>query len=148
MKSIKSITVINASQEHCFNVSHDYSIRSEWDYFIKETGIIEKGDSGPKRVWVKDRRGLYMEVVYTNYNPPTVASMKMVSGPFFFSKFGGAWIFKKSSPSTTVATFSYSFALKRWLFPLFTSFIVKFILNREIKNRLDSFKRYCEKTYI
>ena len=148
MKSIKEITTIKCPQELCFQISHDYNARSKWDSFIKDTEILEKDESGPKRVWVKDTRGLEMIVDYTSYKPPKTAAMKMVSGPFFFSNFGGAWVFKKVSDESTEAIFSYSFSLKKWLLPSFSSFVVKFILRREIAKRLNNFKLYCEKSFI
>ena len=147
LNSIKEIATINCPQELCFHISHDYDARSKWDSFIKETTVLEKDNSAPKRVWVKDTRGLEMIVDYTSYKPPKTAVMKMISGPFFFSNFGGAWVFRKMSDESTEAIFSYSFSLKKYLLPFFSSFIVKFILRREIAKRLNNFKLYCEETF-
>jgi ribosome-associated toxin RatA of RatAB toxin-antitoxin module len=149
MKTVKEKTFINCSQEDCFRLSHDYGIRSDWDFFIKESKILEKDEVNlaPKKVWVKDRRGLKMIVKYTSYQPPKNASMKMISGPFFFSIFGGAWIFKKLTDQTTDTTFSYSFSLKWWVVPFLTNSIVKLILKKEIERRLLTFKQYCEKVF-
>ena len=92
MPVVEASIVIRAPQDSLFALAQDYGLRLEWDPFLREMqfldGATEAAPGG--RVRVRSRRGLTMTVEYTTLQPPDRVAVKMVEGPFFFARFGGA----------------------------------------------------------
>ena len=68
----------------------------------------------------------------------------MVSGPWFFRTFAGAWRFAEVDPGCTLVSFNYNFtarpAFLRWLFEP----ILRRSLERHVRSRIAGLKAYAE----
>jgi hypothetical protein len=69
--------------------------------------------------------------------------MTMVSGPWFFEKFGGGWRFTPADGGTR-AVWKYTFTCRpAWLRPI-AERIGSWLLGKEIEMRIEAFARACE----
>jgi ribosome-associated toxin RatA of RatAB toxin-antitoxin module len=85
-----------------------------------------------------------MHARYIAFNPPEGAAFEMVSGPWFFRTFAGAWRFVQVTADSTTVLFNYNFTVRpaflRWLLEP----ILRRSLERHVKRRLAGLKAYAE----
>lgn len=127
-------------------VSQDYAIRHCWDPFLREMQFRDGARAAARGVRVSGRAwtGLTMEVEFVNFRPPSSVAMKMVSGPWFFRQFAGAWLFRVLESEQTAVTFRYSFQTRwPWLRPSLDP-ILEWTFHRDIRARLSGLKRGVE----
>lgn len=136
---------IHAPAGPLFALSQDYALRHEWDPFTGEMAFQDGAtETRPgTRVAFKSRHGLRMEVVFVTVQPPKVVAMKMLQGPWFFTRFAGSWNFRERDGSTEV-TFRYAFHTR----PSSLAWILVPIFAREIRARLAGMRRAAESTDI
>lgn len=87
-----------------------------------------------------------MEVEYISVNPPDVAAMKMIKGPFFLRKFSGSWKFDYRGDKATLVTFNYHFQTKWAILSPLIDPIITFVFRRDVLRRLGDLKYAIECT--
>src|SRR3954471_943657 len=103
----QSIEVV-AEPDVLFDLTQDYSLRLDWDPFLKEARLLggaERPAVGD-RAWCVARNGLGMETRYVSFNPPGACAVEMTKGPWFFRAFSGSWRFEGIGPGGTRVTFT------------------------------------------
>lgn len=80
---------------------------------------------------------------YTSFRPPLQVGMRMVSGPWFFSSFGGGWTFRAIADSRTEATWRYTFTIRPKVLAPIANRIGSALLGRDINRRLRAFAVAC-----
>ena len=148
MPKVEYTAEILVPQARAFELTQDYRLRKVWDPFITESKLLDgatQADVGVKN-WVRARNGFSMTVEYVSYKPPSVTAMKMIDGPWFFSSFGGSWLFKPITDLSTAVTFQYTFKTRwAWLQPLIDP-IIKQVFTWDIKARVLGLKKYAEQS--
>lgn len=147
MKAIKFIEkiLIDEAPQAVFDYTQDYDNRLSWDTFLKKAELINGATEASKGVkaYCVARNGLAMETEYITYDRPKVTAVKMTKGPFLFTSFLGSWTFRDVGCHKTEVTFLYSFGLR---FPFnFFSFLIRNILQKDVRNRLVDLKNNIEK---
>ena len=135
-----------ASQEDVFDLAQDYDLRLEWDPFLKKIRFrdgVSAGDVGVK-VWVRAKNGLSMEVIYLTFDRPRSVAMKMTDGPRMFARFAGSWRFQSQTESLTAVTFRYNFETKWPALRALLNPVIRRVLTRDIRRRLEGLKRGAE----
>jgi hypothetical protein len=88
-----------------------------------------------------------MHARYIAFDPPEGAAFEMVSGPWFFRTFAGAWRFVQVTPDSTTVLFNYNFTVRpaflRWLLEP----ILRRSLERHVRRRLTGLKAYAESNH-
>ncbi len=150
MPNVKCRRVIHVAPADLFALAQDYGVRLEWDTFSRRLVFLDGAQQAAPGVRARGQawNGLTMTVEYITVSPPSVAAMKMLHGPFFFSSFSGSWTFKPLGASDTIVTFNYHFATP-WKWP---SPVIDFVLGRvllwEMRRRLKALQWAAEKTDI
>ncbi len=150
MSKIELEVEIACPIEKVYDVSQDYSIRYDWDPFPESIEMLEQAtkiDVGVK-VKVVAKSGLSMIVEFVQVLPPSVAAIKMISGPAVLESFAGSWRFKPLPNGNTRAIFKYSINAKKWAFPALVNHILHWYFSRKVKSRLDGLRQYCESDAI
>ncbi len=145
MTVVEQTVRIKAPAGPLFALSQDYTLRSEWDPFTGEMAF-QDGATTTKpgtRVAFVSRHGLRMDVEFVTVRAPRVVAMKMIRGPWFFSRFAGSWTFREHEQGTNV-TFRYSFRAR----PAALGWILAPIFAREVRARLAGMRRAVEDTDI
>ncbi len=146
MAIVEKSILINLSQDQVYHIAQDYYIRPQWDTFSKKIEFLngaKQAEPGVK-VSVHAHNGLKMIVEYVAVKAPERAAIKMVSGPAFFEKFAGTWIFAKQTDNSTHVTFRYGYQSKWFLIrPIFDRLIgIQF--GWDTNRRLKALKEFCE----
>jgi ribosome-associated toxin RatA of RatAB toxin-antitoxin module len=147
--TIKIQEKVRAPQSWLFDLSQDYSRRLNWDPFSESYSFLTP-DCVPRvgaELSGRAKNGFTMYARYIAFNPPEGAAFEMVSGPWFFRTFAGAWRFAQSDPDCTTVSFNYSFTVRpgfmSWLFEP----ILRRSLERHVRARIAGLKAYAESTY-
>lgn len=122
-------------------------IRRQWDPFIRRQYLIDAVRSAKGvRTFTRTRLGPAMISEYAAFRPPTTVGITMISGPWFFARFGGGWRFTPESRDGVAGTrtvWRYTFSIRpSWLAPLGDR-IGMWLLGREIRARIAAFARAC-----
>lgn len=146
MPAIKVQASIHAPQAWLFDLSQDYSRRLDWDpfsesyHFLTPDGVPRVGAEVSGRA----RNGFRMHARYIAFNRPEGAAFEMVSGPWFFRTFAGAWRFVEESPGNTIVSFNYNFTVR----PAFLRWLLEPLLHRSLERhveaRIAGLKTYAE----
>ncbi|MCO4250260.1 type II toxin-antitoxin system RatA family toxin [Pseudarthrobacter raffinosi] len=146
MPQVRAERLIRLDPETVFALSQTTgAFRLKWDPFISAQGFLNSATSAGKGVRSRtvSRLGLVMVSEYVSYSPPRNVGMTMVSGPWFFGKFGGGWRFTADDGGTR-AVWKYTFSCRpAWLRPV-AERMGAWLLGREITKRIDAFARACE----
>lgn len=138
---------IDAPAWGLFALSQDYSLRREWDPFVRDMRFLDGAEEAAAGVRVRVRAwtGLTMEVRFVSFRPPTLVAMTMVRGPYVFRKFSGAWRFRPEPGGATEVTFRYAFSTRwRALRPLIDPVIAR-VFRRDVRARLRGLKHGAER---
>ncbi|XPF94999.1 type II toxin-antitoxin system RatA family toxin [Colwellia sp. RE-S-Sl-9] len=132
---------IRATKEALFKITQDYSIRMDWDPFPESYSFIN-GNKIERGLHLKvvDKAGRSMIVEYVSYKPPLVASIRMVSGPWYIKRFAGSWSFKEIDKNTTKVIFKYNIVS----YPTFIGSLVRHVFRKNANKRLSSLKAFVE----
>lgn len=146
MPTVSADVLVNVDPDTAFAVSQTIGdVRLRWDPFIYRQYFLD-GATEPARgvrTMTVHRSRISMVSQYVSYAPPRNAGMRMVTGPWFFSRMAGGWRFDEAGPGQTRATWKYNFACRpRWLAPL-AERIGTWILGWEIRRRITGFARGC-----
>ncbi len=140
---------IHATQEDIFDVIHDYSLRLDWDPFLRDAELL--GEAAEAGIGVCSRcaarwsvGGLSMETEYISFCRPRVAAVRMTRGPLCFRDFAASIRLISISECTNRVVYRFSFCSA----PVWTARLVdpvlRFLLRRETQQRLVALKKYVE----
>lgn len=138
MATIEQRCLIHTHLETAFQVSQDYSCRSQWDPFAKN---IQRDIDG--LVSITAWHGMKMRVEYVSWQPPERAAIRMVTGPRILKRFAGSWLFSQHAVGVVEVRFRYQIqATHNWRFlePLMLRYF-----KVETWRRLKALKRYLER---
>lgn len=118
--------------------------RLRWDPFIRRQHFLDGATEPAKGVRTKtySRLGPRMVSEYASYRPPTSVGMTMVSGPWFFGRFGGGWRFEPEG-SGTRAVWKYTFDVRPAWLQRIGHPIGRWLLRHEIERRIAGYARGC-----
>jgi len=121
-------------------------IRYRWDPFVRSQQLMD-GATVPAvgvRTATTSRHGLRMVSEYVSFSAPTNVGMRMLTGPWFFRRFGGGWRFAPGeSAGTTLTTWRYNFATRPRLLEPIADRIGRWLLQRDIDRRIRGYARGC-----
>ena len=145
MPQVSAEVVVDVPPRIAFAISQTTGdLRLSWDPFIRRQYFLDQAVAPAKGVRTRThaRLGPRMTSEYVSYRPPTSVGMTMVSGPWFFARFGGGWRFTPEGAGTR-ATWKYTYTVRpAWLRPVAEP-IGQWLLGREIRRRIDAFARAC-----
>lgn len=150
MPQVSAEAWVPISPDAAFAVSQTHGeLRLRWDPFIRRQYFLRGATHPGKGVHTMThaRLGPRMESEYVSYRPPTSVGMTMVSGPWFFERFGGGWRFvAETAPDGgpgTRATWKYTFSTQPALLRPVADRVGTVVLGREIRRRIDAFAAAC-----
>jgi len=143
---IIATTTVDVNQEKLFYLSQDYSVRLEWDTYLKSAKLVDSDEAGlGKKSLCKSKFRFEILSEYITFNPPRLVAIEMVSGPIFLRKFSASWQFKMLTDKCTEVIFTYSFNTN----PRFLSWLIEPIIAKlyriDMQIRIEAFKNYSEK---
>jgi hypothetical protein len=143
---VEHSTDVAVEIEDAFDLSQSYGLRLEWDPFVKAQRFLNGATVAGKgvRTFTHSRHGLRMISEYITFSRPEVVAMKMVEGPRMFRLFSGSWRFKRAGDDRTTVFFKYHFECRPPWLQSITHPIGLWFLGREIKRRLQAFKKAAE----
>lgn len=120
--------------------------RYRWDPFVRHQELLD-GATEPAagvRTATTSRHRLRMVSEYVSFAPPRNVGMAMVTGPWFFARFGGGWRFAEGETAgTSQVTWRYNFRTRpRFLSPV-ADRIGHWLLQRDIDARIAGYARGC-----
>lgn len=146
MPQVRAERYIRLDPETAFALSQTTGeFRLRWDPFISAQGWLDGAPAAGKGVRTRtvSRMGLVMVSEYVSFMPPKNVGMAMVSGPWFFEKFGGGWRFTPEDGGTR-AVWKYTFTCRPALLRPIAERIGSWLLGKEIEMRIAAFARACE----
>jgi hypothetical protein len=147
--TVKAHEHVAVPQVWLFDLSQDYSRRVNWDSF-SERYKFESPGWAPRvgaELTGRARNGYSMRARYIAFKPPEVAAFEMVSGPWFFQTFAGAWHFVQTAPLSTHVSFNYNFRVRPRFLKWFLEPLLRRSLERHIRARAAALKAYAESAY-
>ena len=146
MPRIEQRVVVQVPVDDAFVLSQSQrEVRYAWDPFVSRQELL-KGATTPDRgvqTLTKSKHGFSMVSEYTSLRRPEQVGMKMVSGPPFFSAFGGGWAFRAIDDNSCEVIWRYTFTIKpAWLSKIADP-IGKWVLGKDIRKRIDGFAAGC-----
>jgi ribosome-associated toxin RatA of RatAB toxin-antitoxin module len=141
---------IEATPADLFALTQDYSLRLEWDPFLRSATLV--GGAAVAAIGVRalcvSRGGVGMETEYVSFDPPRTTAVKMTRGPWFLASFAGAWRFEEVAPGRTRVEFRYNLrARPAWLSALLTPLFVRAVA-RHMHRRLEYLKIAVEERHL
>ncbi len=151
MPRIESSVVVPVSIDVAFAVSQTQGeIRYRWDPFVARQRLLHGATQAAKGVQTEtvSKHRLKMVSEYTSFRPPSQVGMKMVSGPPFFSSFGGGWSFRQAESHTdqnpaTESTWRYTFTVKPPILGKIADPIGIKLLGLDIEKRIAGYAKGC-----
>ncbi len=140
---------IDASCRAVFDIVHDYARRLEWDPMLSEARLLAgatAADVGVRSRCVGTWKGAFqaLETEYVRFQPGRVAAVKLTNRPAFFDHFAATLKHDALGEARSRATYIYSFrARPKFLAPLLEP-IMRFMLTREVRRRLQSLRAFME----
>ena len=152
MPVVESRVTVPVEPELAFWVSQTTApTRYRWDPFVRSQQLLD-GVSLPAtgvRTATTSRHGLRMVSQYVSFSPPRNVGMVMVSGPWFFSRFGGGWRFAADAvPGWTLVTWRYNFATRPRVLSPVADRIGRWLLQRDIDRRIAGYARGCQDVVV
>lgn len=128
-----------------FAVSQTHGpVRLRWDPFVRRQYFLD-GAAEPGvgvRTMTHARVGPRMVSEYVSWRPPTSVGMTMVTGPWFFSRFGGGWRFTPEGEGSR-AVWKYTYDIRPTWLRVVAVPIGQWLLGREIQRRIEAYARAC-----
>ena len=139
---------MEAPAQVVFDIVHDYDRRLQWDPFLRRAEIVN-GDTagvGVKTFCAVKYRllGWGMLTQYVSFQPPDLAAVSMMKGPFFFEKFAASIRHKDLDSRRSEVTYRLNFRLKGPLLSLLGNRAMAWLLGWETQHRLRRLKVHAE----
>ncbi len=150
MPTLERFIDIEATKENLFELSQNYSLRLQWDPYLRVAKVENQSMPGVGvQVYCESKKGVGMWVEYITYKYPDYTAMKMTKGPFIFRQFAGSWRFEALNTHLTRVKFRYNYECigGKWG-AFFFSPIIKRLLLTDLHVRLKGLKHAVEKTSI
>jgi hypothetical protein len=140
---------IGASCEAVFDLVHDYERRLEWDSMLSRASLLAGATAaqvGVRSLCVGTWKGgfLPLETEYVRFERGRVAAVKLTNRPPFFGRFAATIKHTALADDRSRTTYIYSFrARPRFLAPVLEP-IMKRMLAREVRARLEALRKFLE----
>jgi len=147
MPRVESTIEVAVPVDVAFALSQTYgALRYRWDPFVREQHLLDGATAAAKgvRTSTTSRHRLKMVSEYVSVRPPTQVGMKMVDGPWFFEQMSGGWSFSAIDIDRCRATWRYTFTVRPPWIRFVADPLGRWLLGRDIRNRLAAFGRACE----
>jgi ribosome-associated toxin RatA of RatAB toxin-antitoxin module len=146
MPIVEHTTEVAGAAEDVFDLSQSYSLRLEWDPFVRAQRFLGDATRADKGVRTEtfSRHRLRMVTEYLTFRRPTLVGMKMIEGPPIFRTFSGSWRFEALGPDRTAVAFRYNFSCRPRLLAPVMERIGRWYLGRDIERRLTAFEAACD----
>lgn len=146
MPVVEHTTEVRGAVEDVFDLSQSYTLRLDWDPFVRAQRILGGATQADKGVLTEtiSRHRLRMVTTYLTFRRPTLVGMKMVEGPPLFRTFSGSWRFEALGPDRTAVAFRYRFDCRPKVLAPVLERIGRWYLGRDIERRLAAFKAACD----
>ena len=146
MSLIQHARSLPAGADILFDLTQDYSRRTEWDPFPESYEFHEGATHAQLGVHltVRARNGFRMRVKYVTFDRPRVAAIKMVTGPWFIRSFAGAWHFSPEAEESTRVTFKYHVIAGPGMVGKLLQPFIDRSFSRHTKRRLGALTSYVE----
>lgn len=139
--------VIPARSDEVFRVLHNYSRRLEWDTLLQEARLCEgwsRAELHAQSVctgkWYLG--GIALRTEYVSFDPPRVASVRMLNRPVFFDSFAATIRHEDGADGSSSVEYKYNFRARppflRWLLHPAMAAIFRW----ETKKRLRALRNY------
>ena len=147
MSLIEHAESIPASAQVLFDLTQDYSRRTEWDPFPESYDFHDGATHAEVgvHVTVHARNGFRMRVKYVSFDRPRIAAIKMVTGPWFIRSFAGSWHFSPQPDESTRVTFKYNIVAGPGIAGKLLQPLIDRSFSRHTKQRLSALKSYVER---
>jgi|SRR6187399_1096354 len=140
---------IGASCEAVFDAIHDYERRLEWDSMLSRASLLGGATAakvGVRSLCVGTWKGglLALETEYVRFERGKVAAVKLTNRPPFFAKFAATIKHTALGQGRSRMTYIYSFRARPiFLAPIFEP-IMKVMLSREVRGRVEALRAFVE----
>ena len=136
---------VRAPAEAVFALIHDYARRLEWDSMLSEARLLggaRAADVGVRSRCVGTWRSAYlpMETEYVSFKRGRVAAVKLTNHPPFFDRFAATIKHEALANGRSRVTYIYSFSARPRIFAGVLEPIVKRMLDREVRARLEALR--------
>lgn len=139
--------VIPASSSQVFQLLHDYNRRLEWDTLLQSAQLCDgwknaqlHATSVCKGRWFLG--GIALKTEYVSFHSPSVAAVKMVNHPLFFSAFAATIRHEDLADGTSSIEYKYNFTARpSWLRWLLHPVMAR-VFRWETKKRLRALRHY------
>ena len=137
---------IPAKSAIVFKLLHDYDRRLEWDTLLRYASLTRgntKAQKGATSLCVgKSMFGIIrLETEYITVKPDSLAAVKMINDPPFFSCFAAS-IRHKDQNNGSIATYNFQFHAKPSILKYILEPIMLMYLKHETKKRLNALAHY------
>ncbi len=141
---------IAAPGDVVFALVHDYARRLEWDTMLSEARLVggaTQAGVGVRSLCVGTWQGLFLglETEYVQFVPGRRAAVRLTNRPPFFERFAATIRHDPLDTGGSRTTYVYSFrARPRLLAPLLEP-VMRRMLGREVRRRLEALRRFAER---
>ncbi len=120
-------------------------VRYRWDNFVRNQRLIAaEMPAKTVRTETRSRHGLRMLSEYVSFAPPTNVGMRMITGPWFFDRFGAGWRFQPGPRAdTTEAIWRYNFTVRPSFLRPIGDRVGRWLLGRDIRRRIAGYATGC-----
>ena len=149
MPQVSAEVRVSVPPEIAFAVSQTHGpVRHRWDPFIREQHFLDGAEAPGVGVRTYTRSSFAgpvspaMVSEYVSWRPPTSVGMTMVTGPWFFARFGGGWRFTPDGDGAR-AVWKYTYEVRPAWLQRIAHPIGQWLLGREIRRRIDGYAEGC-----
>ena len=149
MPQVSAEVRVPVPPEIAFAVSQTHGpVRHRWDPFIREQHFLDGAEAPGVGVRTYTRSSFAgpvspaMVSEYVSWRPPTSVGMTMVTGPWFFARFGGGWRFTPDGDGAR-AVWKYTYEVRPTWLQRIAHPIGQWLLGREIRKRIDGYAAGC-----
>lgn len=149
MPQVSAEVRVPVPPEIAFAVSQTHGpVRHRWDPFIREQHFLDGAEAPGVGVRTYTRSSFAgpvspaMVSEYVSWRPPTSVGMTMVTGPWFFARFGGGWRFTPDGDGAR-AVWKYTYEVRPTWLQRIAHPIGQWLLGREIRRRIGGYAEGC-----
>lgn len=140
---------IGASCETVFDVVHDYQRRLEWDSMLSDARLLGGATSagvGVRTLCVGTWKGAFqaLETEYIRFERGRLAAVELTNCPLFFRRFAASIRHQPLDRGRSRLTYIYSFRAQPAILAPLLEPLMRWRLNREVRERLARLRAYIE----